>query len=37
MGHVDALSKNPIVDEETLHLERYPKVMIISDDDWLYN
>jgi hypothetical protein len=35
MGHVDALSRNPIIDAETVCPERYPSVMTISDDDWL--
>lgn len=35
MGHADALSRNPIIDESTLNPERYPSVMVINDDDWL--
>lgn len=35
MGHVDALSRNPIEDIDTLNPERYPTVMVINDDDWL--
>lgn len=37
MAHVDALSRNPISDEETSKiLDQYPSVMIISNDDWLH-
>lgn len=36
MSHVDALSRNPISDSETIDaLSQYPAVMTISSDDWL--
>lgn len=36
MTHVDALSRNPIPDEETVDvLGQYPSIMTISSDDWL--
>ena len=36
MSHVDALSRNPIPDDETIDaLGQYPTVMSISSDDWL--
>lgn len=35
MGHVDALSRNPIQDPETQNPEHYPTVMTINSDDWL--
>lgn len=37
MAHVDALSRNPIPDEETAQVsEHYPSVMNISSEDWLH-
>lgn len=36
MSHVDALSRNPISEEDDLpDSDSFPKVMTISDDDWL--
>lgn len=36
MSHVDALSRNPIVDKENASEEQFPTVMSITDDDWLH-
>lgn len=36
MGHVDALSRNPIQDDETLCTDSYPSVMTINQQDWLH-
>lgn len=37
MTHVDALSRNPIIDHDTeLVSEQYPSVMIIGKEDWLH-
>lgn len=35
MGHVDALSRNPIMDVDNLNPDHFPSVMTINNDDWL--
>lgn len=37
MAHVDALSRNPIKEQdETIIPDEYPSIMSISSDDWLH-
>lgn len=37
MSHVDALSRNPVSDDETYNaLDQYPTVMTINSEDWLH-
>lgn len=35
MGHVDALSRNPVIDPDNWSSEKCPNVMIINNEDWL--
>lgn len=35
MAHADALSRNPVVDPEEQHVEQFPSILVISDEDWL--
>lgn len=36
MSHVDALSRNPVVDDGDVLVEQFPSVMSITNDDWLH-